>query len=137
ITVCDHAHETCPVFPGTARQEHWPFDDPAAAEGSDEEILSVFRRVRDEIRQRIREYVNRRFSTLLCRARTTSGQRETASARFRKSFVRQLRDGTRMKRAGAVTYVPAGTAPVLTSPRCRRQAYSRAVLVVKSSVCEK
>ena len=59
ITVCDHARETCPVFPGARRQEHWPFDDPAAATGSEEEILAIFRRVRDQIRERIREYVNR------------------------------------------------------------------------------
>ena len=57
ITVCDHARETCPVFPGAKRQEYWPFDDPAAATGSEEEILTVFRRVRDQIRARIREYV--------------------------------------------------------------------------------
>ena len=59
ITVCGHAHEVCPVFPGAARQEYWPFDDPAAAKGSDEQVLAVFRRVRDQIHQRIREYVNR------------------------------------------------------------------------------
>ena len=59
ITVCDHAHEVCPVFPGAARQEHWPFDDPPAAKGSEEEVLAVFRRVRDQIQKRIREYVNR------------------------------------------------------------------------------
>jgi arsenate reductase len=57
ITVCDRARETCPVFPGAKRHEHWPFDDPAAATGSEEEILTVFRRVRDQIRARIREYV--------------------------------------------------------------------------------
>jgi arsenate reductase len=58
ITVCDHAQAVCPVFPGAARQEHWPFDDPATAKGSDEEVMAVFRRVRDKIRERIREYVN-------------------------------------------------------------------------------
>ena len=58
ITVCGHAREVCPVFPGAARQEHWPFDDPAAAKGSDEEVMAVFRRVRDQIWERIREFVN-------------------------------------------------------------------------------
>jgi arsenate reductase len=58
ITVCGHAQEVCPAFPGAARREHWPFDDPAAAKGSEEEVLPVFRRVRDQIHERIREYVN-------------------------------------------------------------------------------
>jgi arsenate reductase len=59
ITVCGHAQEECPVFSGAARQEHWPFDDPAAAKGSDEEVMAVFRGVRDQIRERIREFVQR------------------------------------------------------------------------------
>jgi arsenate reductase len=57
ITVCDHAKESCPVFPGTSIRLHWPFDDPADATGSEEERLAVFRRVRDEIDERIREFV--------------------------------------------------------------------------------
>jgi arsenate reductase len=57
ITVCGHAQEVCPVFPSAAQQEHWPFDDPAEAKGSEEAVLAVFRRVRDQIRKRIREYV--------------------------------------------------------------------------------
>ena len=54
ITVCDNANEQCPVFPGETKRIHWSFDDPAAARGGDEERLSVFRRVRDEIRHRLR-----------------------------------------------------------------------------------
>ena len=54
ITVCDNANEQCPVFPGETKRIHWSFDDPATAKGSDEERLSVFRRVRDEIRHRLR-----------------------------------------------------------------------------------
>jgi arsenate reductase len=57
ITVCDHAKESCPIFPGTSIRLHWPFDDPADATGSEEERLAVFRRVRDEIDKRIREFV--------------------------------------------------------------------------------
>ena len=49
ITVCSHAEERCPVFPGAAIRLHWPFEDPAAAEGSDETILAQFRGVRDQI----------------------------------------------------------------------------------------
>ena len=54
ITVCSGAKEACPLFTGEVKQrQHWPFDDPAAATGSEEEILAVFRRVRDEIRQQV------------------------------------------------------------------------------------
>jgi len=49
ITVCDNAARNCPSFPGQAVRLHWPFDDPASANGSDSEILAAFRRVRDEI----------------------------------------------------------------------------------------
>ena len=51
ITVCDNAKETCPVFLGNVKHRlHIGFDDPAEAIGTEEEILSVFRRVRDEIK---------------------------------------------------------------------------------------
>jgi arsenate reductase len=53
VTVCDSAQETCPSFPGPVEKLHVSFFDPAAAEGSDEEKLPVFRRVRDEIRERL------------------------------------------------------------------------------------
>jgi arsenate reductase len=56
ITVCDNAAETCPVFPGPATRIHWSFDDPAAAEGSEEEVLAEFRRVRDEIEEKLRAF---------------------------------------------------------------------------------
>lgn len=50
ITVCDNAKETCPVFTGNVKQKlHIGFDDPADATGTEEEVLSVYRRVRDEI----------------------------------------------------------------------------------------
>jgi len=50
ITVCGHADQACPMFPGQVNRYHWGFDDPAHATGTEEEILAVFRRVRDEIR---------------------------------------------------------------------------------------
>jgi len=56
ITVCDNARESCPVFPGTAERIHWSFDDPAAAQGDDQSRLAAFRRVRDEIRSRLKEF---------------------------------------------------------------------------------
>lgn len=58
VTVCANAREECPVFPGAAASLHWPFDDPAEAIGTDEEKMPVFRRVRDEIRERIAEFLS-------------------------------------------------------------------------------
>lgn len=57
ITVCDNAAENCPVFPGKTRRIHWSFDDPAATRGNEEARLSIFRRVRDEIRGRLRSFI--------------------------------------------------------------------------------
>lgn len=57
ITVCDNANQTCPFFPGNATRIHWSFDDPAEAAGTEDEILSVFRRIRDEIKQSLRDFV--------------------------------------------------------------------------------
>ena len=56
ITVCGNADQACPIFPGQAEKHHWPFDDPAKAAGSEEEIRAVFRRVRDEIRAKFETY---------------------------------------------------------------------------------
>jgi arsenate reductase len=50
ITVCGNADQACPMFPGQVNRHHFPFDDPAHAEGTEEEQMAVFRRVRDEIR---------------------------------------------------------------------------------------
>ena len=56
ITVCGNADQACPMFPGQVNRHHWGFDDPAHAEGSDEEKMQVFRRVRDEIRRVFEAY---------------------------------------------------------------------------------
>ena len=53
ITVCDAAAEACPVFPGALRRRHWSLEDPSKAIGSEEEQLTVYRRVRDKLRSRI------------------------------------------------------------------------------------
>ena len=53
ITVCDDANERCPIFPGAVRREHWSFQDPSRAVGSDDERLTTFRAVRDQIRARV------------------------------------------------------------------------------------
>jgi arsenate reductase (thioredoxin) len=59
ITVCDSAREACPVFPGALYQLHWSFEDPAAATGTEENKLDLFRKVRDEIAEQMREFVIR------------------------------------------------------------------------------
>jgi len=59
ITVCDRAKESCPVFPSPAQRLHWSLEDPAEAEGCEEDRLAVFRRVRDEIAGHIRDFIAR------------------------------------------------------------------------------
>jgi arsenate reductase len=59
VTVCDSAKRSCPHFSGAKQMEHWPLDDPAAFEGTHDEILFVFRETRDEIERRIKELVLR------------------------------------------------------------------------------
>jgi len=56
ITVCGHADQACPLFPGQLNRHHWGFDDPAHATGTPDEQLQVFRRVRDEIRRVFHAY---------------------------------------------------------------------------------
>ncbi len=55
ITLCDEAAISCPAFPGKGKRLHWPLEDPAAAVGSMEERLAVFRRIRGEIKTKIEE----------------------------------------------------------------------------------
>jgi arsenate reductase (thioredoxin) len=57
ITVCDHAAEACPTFPGKTQRIHWSFEDPAAVEGSAEERLAALRRIRDQIRERLKAFI--------------------------------------------------------------------------------
>jgi arsenate reductase len=57
ITVCDRARDTCPTFPGDNQRIHWGFEDPAAVTGTRAEQLAVFRRVRNEISERLRVWV--------------------------------------------------------------------------------
>ena len=60
VTVCGGAKETCPLFVGEVKErQHWPFDDPAGASGSEAEILVAFRRVRDENRSRVEAFLAR------------------------------------------------------------------------------
>jgi arsenate reductase len=57
ITVCDQARQSCPVFPGVHETLHWGYEDPAEAEGSEEERLAVFRRVFIGLGERIRLFI--------------------------------------------------------------------------------
>src|SRR5688572_14232515 len=58
ITVCDNANQRCPIFPGKAERIHWSIDDPAAATGSEEDQLNIFRRVREEVREKLRHFAH-------------------------------------------------------------------------------
>lgn len=57
ITLCDDAAKSCPSFGGQVKRLHWPFEDPAAFIGTTEERLAIFRRIRDEIRKKIEEFL--------------------------------------------------------------------------------
>jgi arsenate reductase len=57
ITLCDNAAQSCPWTPPQIKLIHWPLDDPAKATGSAEEILNEFRRVRDEIKERMKAFI--------------------------------------------------------------------------------
>lgn len=56
VTLCGDAADRCPITPPSIHREHWGFDDPAKATGTEEEIMAEFRRVRDEIGERIRKF---------------------------------------------------------------------------------
>ena len=64
ITLCDDAAKFCPNFGGHGKRLHWPFEDPAAAIGTIEERLAVFRRVRDEIKAKIEEFLKSESSEI-------------------------------------------------------------------------
>jgi arsenate reductase (thioredoxin) len=55
ITVCDHANQRCPVFPGAVKRIHWSVDDPVGS-GSESAQLEAFRRARDELRERLQSF---------------------------------------------------------------------------------
>ena len=57
ITLCDNARDVCPVFPGEGERIHWSIPDPAAASGTDEEMLAAFRSARDDLSSRIDSFV--------------------------------------------------------------------------------
>ena len=65
VTLCDDAKESCPVFPGIREIIHLRFEDPASAVGSDEEIVKIFRKVRDDIKERLIDYLKEKYSIVL------------------------------------------------------------------------
>lgn len=60
ITVCDNARQVCPVFPGECERIHWNIPDPVLAHGSEEEKFAEFRKIRDEIAQKIKEWIKQK-----------------------------------------------------------------------------
>jgi arsenate reductase len=60
ITVCDHANESCPIFPDDTERIHWSVPDPAAVDGSETERLAAFRRVRDALAEMFRAFIDSR-----------------------------------------------------------------------------
>ena len=63
VTVCGHADEHCPVLPQGTKKEHWPLEDPAKAQGTEEEIMEQFRASRDDIKARVKELLQRLSDT--------------------------------------------------------------------------
>lgn len=57
ITVCDNANEYCPSFPGKAERIHWSFEDPAKAIGNEEEVLYLFRKVRNQVKSKLNDFI--------------------------------------------------------------------------------
>jgi len=59
VTVCDHAKESCPIFPGEAKRLHWSLVDPAGANGTEGEKRAVFFKVFGDIQRRVREFISK------------------------------------------------------------------------------
>lgn len=57
VTLCGDARDKCPMTPPTVAKRHWPLPDPAQATGSDEEVLAVFRQVRDDIEGQVKDLI--------------------------------------------------------------------------------
>jgi arsenate reductase len=58
IALCDSARQSCPIFPGKYVKIHWDLEDPAQAQGTEEEKIKVFRKVRDQIKEHIVKFLN-------------------------------------------------------------------------------
>jgi arsenate reductase len=62
VTVCGNADERCPILPPEMKKLHWPLEDPAAAKGTDSEVLAKVREIRDQIEKRVRDLIQ----TVMC-----------------------------------------------------------------------
>jgi arsenate reductase len=69
VTVCDHARDACPHFPGLAERIHWSLPDPAAVQGPEEDRLAAFRQVRDQLRALIQNFAESNASHSSCTGR--------------------------------------------------------------------
>jgi arsenate reductase len=63
VTVCDSARDRCPVFPAGTERLHWSFEDPAAVQGEEQERLAAFRRIRDQIHERVKAFFRDRANS--------------------------------------------------------------------------
>jgi arsenate reductase len=63
VTVCDNARDHCPVFPGGGERVHWSLEDPAAVQGAGQERCAAFRRIRDQIQERVKTFFRERAAT--------------------------------------------------------------------------
>ena len=57
VTVCDNARDNCPVFPAGSERLHWSLEDPAAVQGSQQERLAAFRRIRERLHERVKTFL--------------------------------------------------------------------------------
>ena len=64
VTVCDNARDNCPVFAGGAQRIHWSLEDAAAVQGTEEERLAAFRRIRDQLHERVKAFYRDRAATV-------------------------------------------------------------------------
>ncbi len=117
ITVCDHANETCPIFTGAvAHRIHVGFEDPAAVQGTPEQVLQAFRRIRDQIRVRLLRFYREQLGPVLrdalpedldaVQALLTHQNLplEGVAERFGGSYVVAVRDGVLFGVAGVEAY---------------------------------
>ncbi|MBN9658345.1 MAG: arsenate reductase ArsC [Acidobacteria bacterium] len=58
VTVCDNARDACPVFPGAVNRLHWSFEDPASVQGPEAQRIAEFRRIRNQIHERVRTFAD-------------------------------------------------------------------------------
>jgi arsenate reductase len=121
LTVCDHAKETCPIYPGHASRLHHNFEDPAAVQGSEEQRLNAFRKTRDQIRSYLRKFMEQPILCTLTEAELRE-RRRTILAPMRAAVIgiEELPDGyIYTLRAGPDTLADLGRLIDLERQCCR------------------